>query len=162
MKLVSAILTVFVVGCASTPPTDNVKNTVDQQKMVLDDQCATIAKYVRAIALARDTGMSQSDAKIVARGPNTFPVEQIIRDVYARPDLDPAESSVNVYDVCVKMGYGNLVNALSAAESRFTAMQSSDFAKMIADIESSPALSGEKMSLKLDYNLSSPKSKKRK
>lgn len=139
-----------VVGCASVPDAE-----VKKQDVVLDDGCARLAKYVRAVALARDVGIPKDDAKIVVRGEQPFSIEPVINDVYSTPQKDPVTSAVTSYNVCVERGFDNMVVLLEKAHAQNEQRKTEDFRKMASELQTSSVT--DNLKLKMDITLSAPK-----
>lgn len=130
MKTAALVLasTFLFVGCA-TIDEEPKKEPKPPEIQVLDDNCVAVARYVRAIGLARNTGISPENAKVIARGNFDFPVDPIIKDVYSRPDMEPVAGSVQSYKVCTEYGYANFKNLLLQADANIRAAEVKDYQK---------------------------------
>ena len=153
-KLVLLATVAAISACTSIP--EDVKKA-EPAPAVLDDNCASLAKYVRAIALSRDVGIAPQDAKIIARGTHTFPVDPIIKDVYKRRDLNPTASAINSYGVCVNLGYTKIVKLLVDAELTEQLTLNDEMLRLVKNISTLSA--DQPLMLRLDTNFTLPEPK---
>lgn len=104
-------MAILVTGCA-TQPGQQVPKTepvVASKHVVLDENCAGLAKYVRAVAILRDINVRLEDVDYVLPKSPKLPIGTIQRTVYYRVDTDPNTTSSAIYKECVDMGYDTLI-----------------------------------------------------
>lgn len=86
----------------------------------IDPVCADIAKTVKAVAIARDKGVTTSNVQFILSGVNgwdrDFPLDPIVRDVYANHSIDPSAAADQSYGNCVSMGSYQMINRLREAQ----------------------------------------------
>ncbi len=104
----------LLAGC-STAVKQEVLETrppVVYKPVVIDENCATIAKYARAIGLYKNLGISIENVGFVVKNPDDFPAEAIKRQVYGNSNEDPLSESVSIYQICVQELYSRYIERL--------------------------------------------------
>ena len=143
MKYTLTLLSLAVLaGCASNPPAPvavvpaKVVQQVepDPKIVVLDNDCAGLARYARFVAILRDSGVKVEDVSVLATDvPHGLPVLMINKEVYSRPDISPDVGQKNSYEVCRTTGYVKMVDMLGVAEKKFYEDEAARIKKDLAD-----------------------------
>lgn len=127
-----AVLTLALGGCASQPKTSDDVVVVNppvkpdfrvpvQPNPVINEDCALLAKTARAIALARDAGIPAMHVELVVEPQKVFPVGPVIREVFLRRDITPADGAQNSYRVCMNVTFPVMLSNLMAADESYNA-----------------------------------------
>ena len=97
MKVLLAIVVLFVAGCASAPVVQ------------IDQKCDNVAMFARSVAIVRDIGVKESDFNQFVLKPSvqTFPVEYVKHQVFMETKT-PVDTYKFFYDKCLLVGYDNL------------------------------------------------------
>lgn len=130
MKLLIPLsILMFLTGCATVPtdvplatePTVKFsKSAQDPKVVILDNNCAELARYARYVAILRDSGVKIEDVTVLTSDtPPGLAVSVINKEVYSRPDVSPDIGQKNSYDVCKSVGYDAISVTLRNAEKRF-------------------------------------------
>jgi hypothetical protein len=113
-------MTMKEVPLAETPTVKFAKPEQDTKIVVLDPDCAALARYAHYVAFLRDSGVTLADApSLVTEIPAGLAVSVINREVYSRPDVTPEVGQKNSYEICRANSYASMVTALSTAEKKF-------------------------------------------
>lgn len=121
-------------GCASlgaseppigeTPTVRFVRPEPEVKVIVLDPDCAALARYARYVAFLRDSGVNLVDVTVLATdAPAKLAVSVINREVYARPDISPDVGQKNSYEVCRVNTYAKMSAALADAEAKYNELE---------------------------------------
>lgn len=104
----TAIISMVAVlaGCSTVGQEELVKQPpVLYSPVIIDSDCAFVAKYARAIALYRNLGIGIDEVDYAIRQPKGFPIEPIKRLVYnANQDISIQED-ITIYNNCVEETY---------------------------------------------------------
>ena len=140
--ILAVISMAILSGCASNPPGPSVAVPAkvvqhvepDPKIVVLDNDCAGLARYARFVAILRDSGVKVEDVPVLTTDvPQGLPVLMINKEVYSRPDIAPDVGQKNSYDVCRTTGYTKMVDTLGVAEKKFYEDESARIKKDLAD-----------------------------
>lgn len=122
---------------ADTPSVKFAKSESDPKIIVLDPDCAALAKYARYVAFLRDSGVHLVDVPVlVTESPTGLAVSVINREVYARADISPEVGQKNSYEVCRTNSYSTMVSALASAEKKFNDDEAAKIKIELADKKS--------------------------
>lgn len=113
------LMAILVTGCAMQPASQQVpfgEPVVVYAPKVLDDNCASLAKYARAVAIMRDLNVKIDDVDFILKKAPSVPVGTVQRYVYYRSDTNPGKTSTDVYNECVATGYDNIIQRFTHEE----------------------------------------------
>lgn len=119
---------------AETPTVKFAKPEQDTKIVVLDPDCAALARYARYVAFLRDSGVNLIDVPVLAVDtPPNLAVSVINREVYARPDVSPEIGQKNSYEVCRANTYPAMATALQGAEQKFNEAEAARLKAALAE-----------------------------
>jgi hypothetical protein len=122
MRIAILLVAIILTGCATQPvprQKELIAPSVVIAPVVLDEKCAELAKYVRAIAILRDINVPIDDVNYVLPKQPNYPIGTIQRSVYYKIDNSPTMTSVNVYKECVSTGYTAMMTRYETEEIIF-------------------------------------------
>lgn len=127
-----AILAIAILAGCSTQEKQVVLETtppVFYSPIIIDEQCAEIAKYSRAIGLYKFIGIPIESIELLIKVNPEFPLEAISRRVYSNNNADPFNETGVTYNLCVEESYNKFLDRLHR-ENAIYKMQEIEEAKL--------------------------------
>lgn len=114
-------MAILVTGCATQPglKVPPKEPLVVSRPVLLDENCSSLARYARAVAIMRDMSVKLEDVDFVLLKRPDLPIGAIQREVYYSSDANPNESAAYIYKECVDIGYDSLVGRYNREQSVF-------------------------------------------
>ena len=130
---IAILLALFVAGCATQPKIQvPVEPVTIYKPIVLDEKCAALAKYAKAVAIMRDLNVKIDDVNFVLPKIPNLPVGTIQRYVYYRSDPNSLVTTSDIYTECTTTGYDKLMRRFNVEETVYNLEQETDIKSEIA------------------------------
>jgi hypothetical protein len=137
-----AILAVAILAGCSTQEKQVVLETtppVIYNPVIIDEQCAVIAKYSRAIGLYKNIGIQVENIKFLIKVDVDFPLEALSRRVFSNDDADPTNETYVTYSNCVEETYDRFIDRLQRENAIYKLQEieqmKTEAAKLIPKVE---------------------------
>lgn len=117
MRIAIVMVALILGGCATQQKQVVTETQPPVFSYALEENCVSLAKYVRAVAMMRDIGVKLEDINFVLKKPIDFSVEAIQRRAYYVNDPNPVKTSIDTYEECEKFGYRYTIDKLQREEA---------------------------------------------